>query len=47
MLSENTQVKSALDTSKATKTRVDAIQDSLDNIEADVRKQYEGKDVTE
>jgi hypothetical protein len=46
MLANNEQVKTALDNSKATKTRVDEIQDTLDNLEDDIKKQYEGKDVT-
>lgn len=46
MLANNEQVKTALDNSKATKTRVDTIQDTLDNLEDDIKKQYEGKDVT-
>lgn len=46
MLAKSPEVKTALDNSKATKTRVDEIQDTLDNLEEDIKKQYEGKDVT-
>lgn len=47
MLSTNPQVSDSLAKSKETKTNVDKLQDTLDNMEDDIRAQYKGTGATE
>lgn len=47
MLAGDTKVVDARDKWMETKTKRDALQDSYDNLEEDIRAQYKGKDVTE
>jgi hypothetical protein len=46
-LANNPEVKQSLATSKETKTKIDALQDNLDNLEEDIRAQLKGTGATE